>query len=130
MKIVVTANGEGLDAQVSPMFGRCPVYVFVDTDSMDAQSVANSALSAQGGAGIQAAQFVVEQRVEAALTGNIGPNAYQVLHAANVQTYLAKEGTVRQAVEDHKAGTLKLAEQANTEAHTGTRGMGGPTRRR
>ena len=31
MKIVVTANGADLDAPASPVFGRCPTYVFVDT---------------------------------------------------------------------------------------------------
>jgi hypothetical protein len=61
MKIVVTSNGRDLDAPASPMFGRCPVYVFVDTDTMQFEAVDNPAMSAAGGAGIQAAQFVVEQ---------------------------------------------------------------------
>ena len=29
MKIVVTANGTELDAPASPVFGRCPIYIFV-----------------------------------------------------------------------------------------------------
>lgn len=61
MKIVVTSNGRDLDAPVSPVFGRCPVYVFVDTDTMQSEAVDNPTMSAAGGAGIQAAQFVVEQ---------------------------------------------------------------------
>jgi len=124
MRIVVTANGNDLDAQVSSFFGRCPGYVFVDTDTMEFEAVANPAVAARGGAGIRAAQFVVERSVAAVLTGNVGPNAYQVLRAANVPVYLAGEGTVRQAVEDYKAGALQAVEQPSAQAHAGMGGLG------
>lgn len=124
MRIVITANGNDLDAQVSPFFGRCPIYIFVETDTLEFEAVANPAATARGGAGIRAAQFVVERGVTAVLTGNVGPNAYQVLRAANVPIYLAGEGTVRQAVEDYKAGALQAAEQANAQPHTGIGGFG------
>ena len=99
MKIVVTANGMDLDAPASPVFGRCPTYVFVDTETMGFEAVDNPAMSASGGAGIQAAQFVIEQGARAVLTGNVGPNAFNVFQAANVPIYLLTGGTVREAVE-------------------------------
>jgi len=74
MKIVVTANGADLDAPASPVFGRCPIYVFVDTETMQFEAVGNPAVAAGGGAGIQAAQFVIEQGAQAVVTGNAGPN--------------------------------------------------------
>ena len=55
MKIVVTANGADLAALASPIFGRCPIYVFVDTETMQFEAVENPAVGASGGAGIQAA---------------------------------------------------------------------------
>nr|MBC7244458.1 NifB/NifX family molybdenum-iron cluster-binding protein [Chloroflexota bacterium] len=119
MKIVVTANGNDLDAQVSLVFGRCLSFVFVDTETMAFEAIPNPALSAPGGAGIQAAQFVVEHGAEAVLSGNVGPNAYGVFQAANVPIYWVSEGTVRQAVEAYKAGKLHSATQANVQAHTG-----------
>lgn len=93
MKIAVTANGNDLDAPVSLVVGRCSTFVFVDTGTMTFEAVANPALSASGGAGIQAAQFVVEYGTQAVLSGNVGPNAYEVFLAANVPVYLVKEGT-------------------------------------
>lgn len=127
MKIVITANGNDLDAQVSPVFGRCPHFVFVDTETMAFEAVPNPALSAPGGAGIQAAQFAVEHGAEAVLSGNVGPNAYGVFQAANVPVYLISEGTIRQAVEAYKDGKLQSAAQANAQAHTGlsSHGSGG-----
>jgi len=122
MKIVVTANGAGLDAPASPVFGRCPTYVFVDTDSMESESVENPAMNAAGGAGIQAAQFIVERGAKAVVSGNVGPNAFNVFQSAEVPVYLFGGGTVRQAVEDYKAGRLQLSGGASAPDHAG---MGG-----
>ena len=128
MKIVVTSTGGDLDAPASPLFGRCPFYVFVDTDTWQFEAVDNPAMSAAGGAGIQAAQYVIEQGAQAALSGHVGPNAVQILQAAKVPVYLTSGGTVRQAVEAFKAGRLPTADQATVQAHAGMgggMGMGG-----
>src|SRR5690554_2371286 len=107
MRIVVSANGADLEAPASPVFGRCPVYVFVDTDTMAFEALENPAINAPGGAGIQAAQFIVEQKAQAVITGNVGPNAFNVLNAAGVGVYPFGGDTVRQAVEAFKAGELQ-----------------------
>ncbi len=128
MKIVVSAQGENLDAPASPVFGRCPTYILVDSETMQYEAVANPAMNQGGGAGIQAAQFVVGLGVQAVLTGNLGPNAFDVLQAAGVGSYLVPDGTVRQAVEAFKAGRVQLMGGANVAAHRGTGGgatMGG-----
>lgn len=122
MKAVVSAQGETLDAAASPVFGRCPTYLIVDTETMEFSAVANPAMSQGGGAGIQAAQFVVNHGAQAVLTGNLGPNAFDVLQAAGVPGYLVQAGTVRQAVEAYKAGRLQPMGGANVAAHAG---MGG-----
>jgi predicted Fe-Mo cluster-binding NifX family protein len=125
MKIVVSSQGENLDAPASPVFGRCPTYVSVDTETMEFEAVPNPAMSVGGGAGIQAAQFVVNLGAEAVLSGNLGPNAFNVLQAAGVPGYLISEGTVRQAVEAYKEGQLQPMGGANVAAHAGMGGGGG-----
>jgi predicted Fe-Mo cluster-binding NifX family protein len=122
MRIVISAQGDTLEAPSSPVFGRCPTYIFVDTETMDFEAVPNPAMSQGGGAGIQAALFVVNQGAEAVLTGNLGPNAFDVLRAAAVPSYLVSEGTIRQVVEAFKAGQLQPVAGANVSAHAG---MGG-----
>jgi len=127
MKIVVTSDGTDLEAPVSPVFGRCSTYIFVDTESMEFEVVSNPAISAPGGAGIQAAQFIIERGAQAVLTGNVGPNAYNVFQAAGVPIYLLTGGMVREAVEAYKAGRLPSAADASVQAHAGMgmgRGMG------
>jgi len=124
MRIVVTANGADLDAQASPVFGRCPTYIFIDTETMAFEAMENPAISAPRGAGTQAAQFVVEHGAQAVVTGNTGPNAFSVLQSANVPVCLFAGGTVREAVEAYNAGQLSVTGAASAPAHAGMGGMG------
>ena len=122
MKIVVTANGADLDAPASPVFGRCPVYIFVDTETMEFEAVENPAINAAGGAGIQAAQFVVERGARAVVTGNVGPNAFNVFQSAGVPIYPFGGGTVREAAEAFRVGELQSIADANVQAGMGVGG--------
>jgi predicted Fe-Mo cluster-binding NifX family protein len=131
MKIVVTANSAGLDVPTGPIFGRCQMFVFVDTETLEWEAVENPAISAAGGAGIQAAQFVVERGAQAVVSANVGPNAFDVFQAADVPVHLIESGgTVRQAVEAHKTGQLSAAAGASAQAHAGMRRGGGLGRHR
>ena len=129
MKIAVSSQGDTLDAPASPVFGRCPTYLFVEPETMEFEAVPNPAMNQAGGAGIQAAQFVVNQGADAVLSGNLGPNAYDVLQAAGVPGFLVSGGTVRQAVEAYKAGQLRPMAGPNVGAHAGMRGRGRGTGR-
>jgi predicted Fe-Mo cluster-binding NifX family protein len=124
MRIAVSSQGENLDAPASPVFGRCPIYLFVEPETMEFEALPNPAMSQGGGAGIQAAQFVVNQGAKAILSGNLGPNAFDVLQAAGVPGYFVPEGTVRQAVDAYKAGQLQPMGAPNVSAHAGMRGGG------
>ena len=85
MKICVTAQGGTLDSAVDPRFGRCRYFIFVDTGDLEFEAVGNPNLESTGGAGIQSAQLAVSRKAEAVITGNIGPNAFQVLQAASAK---------------------------------------------
>ena len=106
MKICISATAPGLDSQVNPRFGRCECFVYVDTDTMEYESLENAAIAASGGAGIQAAQAAADRGVAAVLTGNVGPNALNALNAAGIAIVTGVNGTVREAVQAYKSGTL------------------------
>jgi len=85
MKIVISAKGPDLEAQVDPRFGRAPYFLLVDPESMEYEVLANGEnIQAAQGAGIQAAALVARQRPVAVLTGNCGPKAFQTLQAAGI----------------------------------------------
>jgi predicted Fe-Mo cluster-binding NifX family protein len=123
MKIVVTSDGADLGAPTSPVFGRCQNYIFVDPETMEFEAIPNPAITATGGAGIQAAQLVIEHGAQAVLTGNVGPNAFGVFRAGNVPVFQVQSVTVRQAVEAYKSGLLQPLSGPNVAANAGL-GMG------
>ncbi|HDS44533.1 MAG TPA: dinitrogenase iron-molybdenum cofactor biosynthesis protein [Methanomicrobia archaeon] len=125
MKICVTAVADRLDAQVDPRFGRSQYFVIVDPATMDFESRPNPALNAPGGAGIQAAQAMVNEGVDVVISGNMGPNAFQVLSAAGVKIATGAYGTVKDAIELYQAGKLAEAGTATVVAHAGMAAVGG-----
>jgi len=72
-----------------------------------------------GGAGIQAGQRVADARAEAVLTGNVGPNAFRTLSGLGLKVYTGVTGTVKEAVEQFKAGGLKETTSSTVGAHFG-----------
>ena len=68
-------------------FGRSPMFMIVNTETNTKEFYDNPATNAQGGAGIAAAQFIVEKQVEVLLTPRCGENASQVFEAAKIKIY-------------------------------------------
>ena len=119
MKIAVTSVGKELDSQVDPRFGRAAYFALVDTETMAFEAIENDNVSAGGGAGINSAKNVIDAGATAVLTGNCGPNAERTLRAGNVKLYTGLTGTVAEAVEQFKAGTLTAAGGPNVDSHAG-----------
>jgi len=113
MRICVTGTGASLDAPIDPVFGRARYFLFVDPETLVVEAFENA--PGAHGAGVEAAQRMVDQGVKAVVTGNVGPNAFQGLSAAGIEIFVGATGTARQAVEAYRAGTL-------TRAGTPTRG--------
>ncbi len=119
MKIAVSARGPSLDADVDPRFGRCQHFVICDPETMEFEIVVNASINASGGAGIAAAQIVTNKDVQAVLTGNVGPKAYQVLSKAGIQIFAGASGKVRTAVETYNSDGFKATSGPTVEEHAG-----------
>lgn len=125
MKIAASSNGNNLDSQVDPRFGRCAYFLIVDTDDMNFEAFSNESIALGGGAGIQAAQFVASKGAKAILTGNVGPNAVKTLSAAGVEVFVGQNGTIGEALERYKRGDLQSTSAPNVADHHGMGGSGG-----
>lgn len=117
-KIAISANGQSLEAQVDPRFGRSPYFLLVDPETMEFEVVSNHQnLQAGRGAGIQAATLVARRQPVALLTGNCGPKAFHTLEAAGIPLFLGLTGSVREAVQQFRAGNLLAAQAPNDAGH-------------
>ncbi|MGM0655425.1 MAG: NifB/NifX family molybdenum-iron cluster-binding protein [Thermodesulfobacteriota bacterium] len=118
MKIAITSTGQDLDAQVDPRFGRAAYIIVVDTDTLDFEAIDNSEnKNAFKGAGITAASLVCDKGAQVLITGFCGPNAFKTLNSAGVKVANDASGTIRDTIEDYKAGKFTFADDANAEGH-------------
>lgn len=122
MRICITSYGKALDSQVDPRFGRCAYFIIIDPETMEFEVIENSNAQTSGGAGIQAGQLVTEKKVNAVLTGNVGPNAYQVLNAGDIKIYTGVTGSIKEAVEKYNAKKIIPVEKPNVSSHFGMQG--------
>jgi predicted Fe-Mo cluster-binding NifX family protein len=127
MKIIITATEKDLNAPVDPRFGRCQYFITVDSETLEFNALENDQKNAMGGAGVQAAQTVANEKVDAVITGAVGPNAFQTLKAANVKIFTGATGTVKDAVDAFKNGSLEETDMSTVGSH---QGMGGGRGRR
>ena len=124
MKVAVSAMDKELEAQLDPRFGRACCFLLVDTETGDCCGIPNEASGAAGGAGIQAAQTVVGEGVETVITGNVGPNAMDVLQAAGVKVYGTGPCTVKEALEKLQKGSLEEITAPKPRHYGAGRGRG------
>ncbi len=107
MKIGIPSNGNDLSQAFATVFGRCSHFVIVDsTDQKNITTYPNEARNAAGGAGIQAAQSLINQQVDVVIAPRMGPNAWNVLQGAGVKIFIGINGTLQENIEAYLAGKL------------------------
>lgn len=107
MKVIITTVSQDIDSPPDARFGRGANFLLVDTETLEWEAYPNPAVGASGGAGVQAAQFMADKGVEAVVSGDFGPNAYQALTASGIRMYLIGScQTASEAVERLVKGEL------------------------
>ncbi len=107
MRIGISAASKDLDALLDPRFGRCPYFLIVDTETKVLEVVDNPGNMAGGGAGIRAAQAFLQLGTKELVTGQAGPNAFEVLVEGGVKIYQAPQVKISEVIELYKNGDLK-----------------------
>ena len=121
MKLCITSSGRDMDSKVDERFGRTPYFLIIDTDTIEFETVKNTALLLGRGAGVKAAQIISDKGAEVLLTGIVGPNAFAALRSAKIKIYegASEVNTIKDALDDFKKGRYTEA-----SAPSGGRGRG------
>ncbi len=106
MKIALPVDENNDKTAVCPSFGRAPYFLIYQTDSEQSVFIDNSAAASQGGAGVKAAQNIVDQDAEVLLTPRCGENAEAVLAAAGIRICKTEPGTAMDNIRAYLAGQL------------------------
>lgn len=117
MKVAVTSTGSDLDSMLDERFGRCKYFIFIDPETKEFEAVENKYMGDAHGAGVQVAQFIVDEGASALITGNVGPNALKVLKESGIEVYAASSMSVKEAVENYIHGKLTKVFSPATPLH-------------
>ena len=118
MRIIITSQGDDLEALVDSRFGRAQKFLLVDTETMAFEVIENAkSMNLSKGAGIQASQDVIARKPDVVLTGHCGPKAFGILQAAGVDVVVGVSGKIRDAVQLYMEGKYQPADEANVDAH-------------
>ena len=108
MKIAIPVDERNVETNVCVSFGRTPYFLIYDDETT-------------GGAGIKAAQTIVDSKASILLTVRCGENAANLLKAANVKIFKTSSTSAKENIDDFSAGKLHLLD----EIHAGFHGHGG-----
>ncbi len=118
MKIAITSQGDTLDSELDPRFGRAAYIIVVDTQTLEFEAFDNATnKNAFKGAGIQAAAMISDNDAQVLLTGFCGPNAFKTLEAAGVKVANDQTGKIIDVVKKFNQGNTVFADGANKDGH-------------
>ncbi len=118
MKIAVPVDENQVDTNVCISFGRAPYFLIHDTETKESKFIKNEAAMSAGGAGIKAAQTLVDSGIEILLTPRCGENAADVLLSAGVKLYKTEDGSAQENLVAFSEGKLALLEEVHAGFHT------------
>ena len=118
MKIAISAQGKEKTALLDPRFGRCEVFQVYDDSSKNITVIENKGGKSGGGAGIAAAQQIIDENIEVVITGNVGPNAHGLLSGNDIKVCKSAIVSVEDAIKEFEAGNLQDISGAGP-AHAG-----------
>lgn len=119
MKIAIPVEDKAMESRVCISFGRTPFFLIYDTETNSSVFLENSAAGSQGGAGIKAAQIIVDSGANAIITPRCGENAAAVLKAANIKLYKTVNDIIADNIKAFNEGTLSLLNEIHAGFHGG-----------
>ncbi len=97
----------GLEERVGEHFGRVPTYTLYDSETEEI-TIMNNTSEHAGGAGLPA-EILAKAGINTMLCGGLGSRAISLFEQSGVMVYVGASGTVADAINMWKAGTLRSA---------------------
>lgn len=117
MKIVIPVDGNQMDSGVCVSFGRTPFFLVYDMETKEKAFIENAAAHSQGGAGIMAAQIVVDTKADVLLTPRCGQNAADVIKASGMNMYKTTSTNIVESIEAFEKGLLGELQEIHAGFH-------------
>lgn len=118
MKIIVPVDEKSLDSNVCISFGRAPYFLVYETRTEKAEFYENQAAHSKGGAGIKAAQTIVDLNASVLLTPRCGENAVDIINKSNIEIYKSYIGTAKDNISSFIRSELEELKEVHKGLHS------------
>lgn len=109
MKIAFTASLNSMDCQLNKQFGRAPGFIIFDKDTGTHTYIDNEVNNQNAqGAGIQAAQNIINGGANVLICNQCGPKALKVLSSANVSVYISPIQPLADCIHHYDNNSLEI----------------------
>lgn len=119
MKIIIPTEEKNSEGNVSDIFGRAKYFAVYDSEKDIYDFVENIGGKSVNGAGIKAAQQVIDLKADAVILPRIGKNGADLLEAADIKLYKQEASKIKANLKSFKNGDLLSLDEVHAGFHGG-----------
>jgi len=119
MRIAISSTGKTTVDLLNTRFGRCEYFQIHDTESGEVKVIENKGQSAGGGAGILASNQIIDENIDVIITGNLGPNAFELIEKSDIKAYKCESIVISSVLEKYNKGELEEIQMSGPAYHGG-----------
>ena len=105
--VAIPANGDNINAAVSPSFATAPYFLVVNVDTTAVTVIENPYASDPQPLGLKASFVLLGERVGVVLTPDMGPAARNLLDSRGVRLFQIRSLVARDALQEFRSGLAK-----------------------
>ncbi len=101
MKVAITSTGNTLESKLDERFGRCALFVVLDTETKAIEIIPNPYKDAESAAGPAAVQLLATRGVSKIVAGEFGVKIKSLLDSLKIQMIVFKrpELTIQEVID-------------------------------
>ena len=120
MKVVISATGRDIESNINAKFGRAPFFLIIDTKTNEEKALVNTTRELPSGVGITVGNMVAREGIDAVITTEIGPLAFETFEQCGIKIYQA-EGKIKDAIQQFTEGKLPEITKATAPKFIGSK---------
>lgn len=107
MKICISSTGNTTEySNIDTTIHRCAFFLIVDKKTNSQKAIYNTIRESPSEIGAMVGQIVANEGIDAVITTDIGPRAFEIFERYGIKVYHAK-GKITDAIKQFEQGTLK-----------------------
>jgi predicted Fe-Mo cluster-binding NifX family protein len=112
MKICISSTGNTIEySNIDTTIHRCAFFLIVDKEINSLKAIFNTIRENPSEIGAMVGQIVANEGIDAVITENIGPRAFEIFKRYGIKVYQAK-GKITDAIKQFEQGKLKEISKA------------------